>query len=209
MKHFCGARKLYVRLYICKDVISGSFSDDSDITSLPLMLPPNNNNNNNNNYCRSQVCSTSTAHSVAVVDEIPSTPSGVSLFDEYISSLTVLLPEAKLSEIREKLIQCGSLELAAAKLSEEADSAFTCAQSHTSKNASGILKQLNLKMKGYTLAEKITFDREDLVLDLFQYYKDPDFNPQLQIKIQFRREPAIDKGSHFVKPLRYFLWYRP
>ena len=76
MKHFCGARKLYVRLYICKDVISGSFSDDSDITSLPLMLPPNNNNNNNNNYCRSQVCSTSTAHSVAVVDEIPSTPSG-------------------------------------------------------------------------------------------------------------------------------------
>ena len=79
VKHFCGARKLYVRLYICKDVISGSFSDDSDITSLPLMLPPNNNNNNNNNYCRSQVCSTSTAHSVAVVDEIPSTSSGVSL----------------------------------------------------------------------------------------------------------------------------------
>ena len=132
MKHFCGARKLYVRLYICKDVISGSFSDDSDITSLPLMLPPN---NNNNNYCRSQVRSTSTAHSVTVVDEIPSTSSGVSLFDEYISSLTVLFPEAKLSEIREKLIQCGSLELAAAKLSEEADSAFTCARSHTSKNA--------------------------------------------------------------------------
>jgi len=196
-----------VRLKICKDVISGSFSDDSDSTSLPLMLPPN--NNNNNNYCRSQVCSTSTPHSVAVVDEIPSTSSGVSLIDENISSLTVLFPEAKLSEIREKLIQCGSLELAAAKLSEEAGSAFTCVQSHTRKNASGILKQLNLKMKGYTLAEKIKVDREDLVLDLFQYYKDPDFNPQLQIKIQFRREPAIDKGSHFVKPLRYFLCYRP
>lgn len=36
---------------------------------------------------------------------------------------------------------------------------------------------------------------EDLILDLFQYYKDPDFNPELQIKIQFRREPAIDNGG--------------
>lgn len=171
VKHLCGAGKLYVRLNICKDAISGSFSGDSDSTSLPVMLPPN-----NNNYYRPQVCSTSTPRLVAVDDEVPSTSS---LMDENIFSLTVLFPEAKLSEIREKLIQCGSLELAAAKLSEEADSAFTCVQPHTSKDASGILKQLKLKMKGYSLAEQIKVDREDLVLDLFQYYKDPDFNPEL------------------------------
>lgn len=64
--------------------------------------------------------------------------------------------------------------MAAAKLSEEEGSAFTCVQYHTSKDASGILKQLKLKIKGYSLAEKIKVDREDLVLDLFQYYKDPD-----------------------------------
>lgn len=58
-----------------------------------------------------------------------------------------------------------------------------------------LYKQLKLKMKGYSLAEKIKVDREDLILDLFQYYKDPDFNPELQIKIQFRREPAIDNGE--------------
>ena len=71
----------------------------------------------------------------------------------------------------------------------------TCVQSDTCMDESGILKQLKLKMKGYSLAEKIKVDREDLILDLFQYYKDPDFNPELQIKIQFRRELAIDNGG--------------
>ena len=80
-------------------------------------------------------------------------------------------------------------------MSEKADSACTCVQSDTCMDASRILKQLKLKMKGYSLAEKIKVDREDLILDLFQYYKDPDFNPELQIKIQFRREPAIDNGG--------------
>ena len=187
VKHLCGAGKLYVRLDICKDVISVTSSDDSDSTSLPVMLPPT-------DY-RPQACSTSTPRSVAVDDEVPSTSSGVSLMDENISSLTVLFAEAKLSEIRDTLIQCGSLELAAEKLSEKADSACTCVQSDTCMDASGILKQLKLKMKGYSLAEKIKVDREDLILDLFQYYKDPDFNPELQIKIQFRREPAIDNGE--------------
>ena len=50
-------------------------------------------------------------------------------------------------------------------------------------DAYGIVKQLKLKMKGLGLTEKIKVDREDLVLDLFQYYKDPDFNPELHIKI--------------------------
>ena len=94
--------------------------------------------------------------------------------DENISSLTVLFPEAKLSEIRDTLIQCGSLELAAGKLSEKADNACTCVQSNSCMDASRILKQLKLKMKGYSLAEKVKVDREDLILDLFQCYRDPD-----------------------------------
>ena len=40
VKHPCGAGKLYVRLNICKDVISGTSSDDIDSTSLPVMLAP-------------------------------------------------------------------------------------------------------------------------------------------------------------------------
>lgn len=38
VKHLCGAGKLYVKLNICKDVISDTSSDDSDSTSLPVML---------------------------------------------------------------------------------------------------------------------------------------------------------------------------
>ena len=40
VKPLFGAGKLYVRLDICKDVISVTSSDDSDSTSLPVMLPP-------------------------------------------------------------------------------------------------------------------------------------------------------------------------
>ena len=43
--------------------------------------------------------------------------------------------------------------------------------------------------------ERVWSGREDLVLDLFHYYKDSDFNPELQIKMQFRGEPAIDTGG--------------
>ena len=67
--------------------------------------------------------------------------------------------------------------------------------SQTAKTVFSHLKQLKLKMKGYGLAEQIKVDREDLILDLFQYYQDPDFNLELQIKIQFKREPAINNGG--------------
>ena len=183
VKHLCGAGKLYVRLNISKDVI-GFTSDDSD-SSLPTMLSTTNDR---------PICSTSTPPPIVADDEVhvPTTPSGVSHMDRDISSLTVLFPDAKLSDIRDALIQYGSLELAAEKLS---DKAATWKQSGACMDASQILNNLKLKMKGYGQAEKIKVDREDLVLDLFHYYKDSDFNPEFQIKVQFRGEPATDTGG--------------
>jgi len=183
VKHLCGAGKLYVRLNISKDVI-GCASDDSD-SSLPTMLSTTNDR---------PICSASTPPPIVADDEVhvPTTSSGVSHMDRDMSSLTVLFPDAKLSDIRDALIQYGSLELAAEKLSDKAD---TCKQSGACMDASQILNNLKLKMKGYGQAEKIKVDREDLVLDLFHYYKDSDFNPEFQIKVQFRGEPAIDTGG--------------
>jgi len=181
VKHLCGAGKLYVRLNISKDVI-GCASDDSDSSLLTIMSTPNDR----------PISSASTSPPIVADDEVPTTSSGVSHMDGDISSLTVLFPDAKLSDIRDALIQCGSLELAAEKLS---DKPATCKQSGACMDASQVLKNLKLKMKGYGQAEKIKVDREDLVLDLFHYYKDSDFNPELQIKIQFRGEPAIDTGG--------------
>ena len=181
VKHLCGAGKLYVRLNVSKDVISkdmaGATSDDSD-SSIPAMLPSAND----------RVVRPSTNTPTVIVNDVPSTSSGVSLMDDNISSLSELFPEAKICDIRGALIQYGSLELAAAHLSEKAvNQAYL--------DATEILKNLKLQMKGYGLAEKIKVDREDLLLDLFHYYKDSDFNPEFQIKIQFRKEPAIDTGG--------------
>ena len=181
VKHLCGAGKLYVRLNISKDVI-GCASDDSD-SGLPTMMSSTNDR---------PISSASTPPPTVADDEVPTTSSGVSHMDGDISSLTVLFPDTKLSDIRDALIQCGSLELAAEKLS---DKAATCKQSGACMDAPQILKNLKLKMKGYGQAEKIKVDREDLLLDFFHYYKDCDFNPELQMKIQFRGEPAIDTGG--------------
>lgn len=43
----------------------------------------------------------------------------------------------------------------------------------------GIFKYFKLKMKGYGLVEKIKVDRDDLVFDLFYYYKDFNFDLDL------------------------------
>ena len=181
VKHLCGAGKLYVRLNVSKDIISkdmaGATSDDSD-SSIPAMLPSTND----------RVVRPSSSTPTVIVNDVPSTSSGVSLMDDNISSLSELFPGAKICDIRGALIQYGSLELAAAHLSEKAvNQAYL--------DATEILKNLKLQMKGYGLAEKIKVDREDLLLDLFHYYKDSDFNPEFQIKIQFRKEPAIDSGG--------------
>ena len=46
-------------------------------------------------------------------------------------------------------------------------------------------------MKGYGLAEKIKVNRDDLFLDLLDYYKDPNFNPELQIFSHKTRKEVI------------------
>lgn len=182
MKHLCGAGKLYVRLNVSQDVISedmvGATSDDSD-SSLPPMLP-----STDDSLVRP---STSTSTPPVMVN-VPSTSSGVSPMDDNISSLSELFPDAKLPDIRVALIQRGSLELAAEQLIEKAGK-------QADMDATGILRNLKLQMKRYGLAEKIKVDREDLLLDLLYYYKDSDFNPEFHIKIQFRKEPAIDTGG--------------
>lgn len=183
VKHLCSAGKVYVRLNANKNVISkdmvGATSDDRDI-SLPPMLP-----SPKDSLVRP---STSTSTPPVMVNDVPSTSSGVSLVDDNISSLSELFPDVKLSDIRGALIQCGSLELAAEQLSEKA-------VKKADIDATGILRNLKLQMKRYGLAEKIKVDREDLLLDLFHCYKDSDFNPEFHIKIQFRKEPAIDTGG--------------
>ena len=50
-------------------------------------------------------------------------------------------------------------------------------------------------MKPRHISEKVKVDRDDLVLDVLQYYKDPNFDPNVPVKFQIRGEPAIDGGG--------------
>ncbi|KAJ7354986.1 G2 M-phase specific E3 ubiquitin protein ligase [Desmophyllum pertusum] len=184
VKHVCGSGKLYVRLNVSKELIQGSFDDNED--DLPAMLTPVNDG--------PIVSADSAIIPPALPNDMPSTSSGTAMIDENISSLRALFPETPRSEIRDALIEYGSLNLAAGYLSEKA-APTKQSVNFADMDSTGVLKHLKLQMKGYGVAEKIKVDREDLVLDLFQYFKDPNFNPEMQIKIQFRREPAIDTGG--------------
>ena len=50
-------------------------------------------------------------------------------------------------------------------------------------------------MNLYLTAEKLKVHREDLVMGVFQHYKDSNFDPSVPIKFQIRGEPAVDTGG--------------
>ncbi len=64
-----------------------------------------------------------------------------------------------------------------------------------SRTANDILKSIKSSMKSYAQAEKIKVDKEDLLMDIFHYYKSPKFDPTFPIKIQIRSQPAVDTGG--------------
>ena len=58
-----------------------------------------------------------------------------------------------------------------------------------------MLKELKKFMKPYTDSVKLNIDKEDIVTDFFHYYKSPEFNEVVPIKVQIKGEPAIDTGE--------------
>lgn len=58
-----------------------------------------------------------------------------------------------------------------------------------------ILNRLKLSMKPYMCSEKLKVDREDIVMDFFQFYKSVHFDPVIPIKVHIKGEPAVDTGG--------------
>ena len=177
VKHLCGAGKLYVRLNISKDVLMEDFISQSDLE----------------------------AEQPTFIDlSLPSTSSGTSSVDSKIASLTALFPNAQQSDLTHAVTVYDNLDLAANYLSEiyapgQAQLRnVTCVDSDLSDeilSVTDILGKLKKKMHPYCTAEKIKVDRDDLVMDVFQHYKDGNFDPKLPIKFQIRGEPAVDAGG--------------
>lgn len=62
-------------------------------------------------------------------------------------------------------------------------------------SATQILEKLKSKMKPVAAAKKDKIEWEDLVMDVLQIYKDPDFDPTVPLRLQIKGEPAVDTGG--------------
>ena len=58
-----------------------------------------------------------------------------------------------------------------------------------------ILNRLKLSMKPCMHSEKLEVDEEDLVRHFFHYYKSPEFDPSIPVKVRMKGEPAVDRGG--------------
>lgn len=175
VKHLCGAGKLYVRLNVSKDVLVSEIKEIGE----DLEEPP-------------------------VIDlSQPSTSSGKRSIDSKIDSLAVLFPSTKRSDIAHAIMINDDIDSAASHLSEiynpgiESQTGIdsgTVISKHDS-TISDILNKLKTKMNPYCTAEKIKVDRDDVVMDVFQHYKDSNFSPHVPVKFQIKGEPAVDGGG--------------
>ena len=50
-------------------------------------------------------------------------------------------------------------------------------------------------MKPYMDSVKLKVDKEDIVMYFFHFYKSPEFDPVVPVKVQMRGEPAVDTGG--------------
>ena len=57
------------------------------------------------------------------------------------------------------------------------------------------LKRLRSKMQPRGTREKIKVDRDELVMDVYSFYKSPDFDPTIPIFVSLMGQPAIDTGG--------------
>ena len=64
-----------------------------------------------------------------------------------------------------------------------------------SENLPHVFQQLKGKMHQRGTREKLKVDLEDQVIDVYTYYKSPDFDPLAPISVFVRGQPAIDTGG--------------
>ena len=193
--NLCGAGKLYVRLNTNKDIITEEdVGIDFEQSPLIDLSHPSTSSGE-------QSIDTKIEQSPLIDLSQPSTSSGEQSIDTKIASLAALFPNAKQSDITHAVMIYDSLDSAAGYLSEisnpepEKLTNEDSGVSNANLTVAEILKKLKNKMNSYCTAEKIKVDRDDVVMDVFQHYKDSNFDPHVPVKFQIRGEPAVDAGG--------------
>ena len=132
----------------------------------------------------------------SVVEPLASCSTGSSFFDAGIASLTTLFPDDSKEDVREALLTYEDVDLAACVLMSRAtDGDQTQEEGQAGNDVWEILEKLRAKMKSSVSAERLKVDKEDVAIDLLQYFKSKEFDPKIPISVRFRGQPGLDSGG--------------
>ena len=183
VKNLCGNGRLYVRLNLNSELVLRDIMDDIDPTIATPSSPVPQTSTSNEEHA-------TTSSSGPVIAATRSS----TLISNDVEYLSTVFPDTQREVVRETVLAHQDIDSAAAalcdgELENEKSDGGKC------KTVNDILKSVRSSMKSHALAEKVKVDREDLLMDILHYYKSPDFDPTLPIKLQVRGEPAVDTGG--------------
>ena len=122
-----------------------------------------------------------------------------------MDNLASIFPRIPRDVIESAVMTCGSLNSAVNVLLQYNtvgnDPVAIIDDDHTPEISSGpetlpqMLQRLRSKMQPRGTREKIKVDQDDLVMDVYSFYKSPDFDPTIPVFVLLKGQPAIDSGG--------------
>ena len=142
-------------------------------------------------------------------DDVVQAGTSESSIDRSVANLAAVFPGIPTEIVRHAVITNGSAERAVNSLlsyrstdesnprSENDSSVEQEADAGNAKpqSLSQVLQRLKSKMYMRGMREKIKIDPEDQVMDVFSYYKSPEFDPSVPIAMVVKGQPAIYTGG--------------
>ncbi|PFX23509.1 Retrovirus-related Pol polyprotein [Stylophora pistillata] len=194
VKHLCATGPLYVRLNVSQETLVTSDDeiegDQHESTKSQSSVQAVNNQPN-------VLGVSSGSMQVGATDEVEcySSPQwsyqsvDSSFIDNGVESLSSIFTSASRETVRDSLLTYQDIGLPSDALSE------STMKEAKDDSVHQILNGLKLTMKPYMCLEKLKVDREDIVMDFFQFYISVHFDPAIPIKVQGKGEPAVDTGG--------------
>ena len=203
VKHLCGNGRLYVRLVTSRKDIEHTEHKDSTLTasSEDVVSPANS-------------ASVTTLEVDDDEEDLPEFRANLLTTDEKVARIAAVFPGIPLNVIRGAVHAHGSIERAvnallsyrsserevepaADSLSERniADQKTEGTEINDGESCTQVFERLRKKMLPRGMREKLKVDPDDQVMDVYSYYKSPDFDALAPISVYVKGQPAVDAGG--------------
>ena len=162
-------------------------------------------------YCSLSLAQGPVVHvAVSDDDDVDQAGTSGSNIDRSVGNLAAVFPGIPTTVVRNAVITYGSAERAVNSLlsyrsteessprsegSSSVDTQESEAGNAKSESLSKVLQRLRAKMSARGMREKIKIDPDDQVMDVFSYYKSPEFDQFIPIAMVVKGQPAIDTGG--------------